>query len=120
CMSAARADVERCTSRCCVCQRDAGTVLPPGQSCPVTSCPLFSAYDDGLVLHEPGFRHRRKAFTVSVQLSRYNNTTVPICRWCLKSVVLKSKRQMPFTNLAEEIYLCESCGAETKRIIKDR
>jgi hypothetical protein len=36
-------------------------------------------------------------------------------------MVLKGKkRQMPFTNLAEEIYLCETCGAEIKRIIKDR
>jgi len=35
-------------------------------------------------------------------------------------MVLKGKRPMPFTNLAEVTYRCETCGTETKRIIKDR
>jgi hypothetical protein len=35
-------------------------------------------------------------------------------------MVLKGKRPMPFTNLAEETYRCEACSTETKRIIKDR
>jgi hypothetical protein len=34
-------------------------------------------------------------------------------------MVLKGKRQMPFTNLAEVAYRCETCGTETKRIIKE-
>jgi hypothetical protein len=35
-------------------------------------------------------------------------------------MVLKGKRPMPFTNPAEETYRCETCGTESKRIIKDR
>jgi C4-type Zn-finger protein len=63
----------------------------------------------------------REHFTVSIQESqRHNPTTVPICPRCLKPMVLKGKRPMPFTNLAEETYRCENCGTETKRIIKDR
>ncbi len=69
----------------------------------------------------PGDSHQREGFTVSIQESqRHNPTTVPICPRCLKPMVLKGKRPMPFTNLAEETYRCEICGTETKRIIKDR
>jgi len=35
-------------------------------------------------------------------------------------MVLKGKRPMPFTNLAEETCRCETCGTETQRIVKDR
>jgi hypothetical protein len=35
-------------------------------------------------------------------------------------MVLEGKRPMPFTNFAEEIYRCETCGTDTKRIIRDR
>jgi hypothetical protein len=62
-----------------------------------------------------------EGFSVSIQESqRHNQATVPTCPRCLKPMVLKGKRPMPFTNLAEETYRCETCGTETKRIIKDR
>jgi len=34
-------------------------------------------------------------------------------------MVLKGKRPMPFTDLSEETYRCETCGTETKSIVKD-
>jgi hypothetical protein len=61
-----------------------------------------------------------EVFAVSIQESRHIPSTVPTCPCCQKAMVLKGKRQMPFTNLAEEIHRCEGCDMERKRIVKDR
>ena len=83
--------------------------------------PLPGKRQGATFVFNPGDRHHREAFTVSIQESqRHNPTGIPNCPRCLKPMVLKGKRPMPFTNLAEEIYRCETCGTETKRIIKDR
>ncbi len=70
---------------------------------------------------DPGDRTSQGSVPVSIQESqRHNPTGIPICARCLKPMVLKGKRPMPFTDLSEETYRCETCGTETKRIVKDR
>jgi hypothetical protein len=57
---------------------------------------------------------------VSLADSRLRNSPiVPICPGCREPMVLKGKRPMPLTELTEVRYCCETCGTETKRMVKE-